>query len=109
MKTINLLDNLIFDEAHPKIEALHADENTRIVRFALAPGQEIREHKASQAVVQLQVLQGSGIFTGGDGQPHEFGPNMMMLFELGENHSIQALDEPLVFVAFLNKIAQVNE
>jgi hypothetical protein len=36
------------------------------------------------------VLQGKGIFSGGDGIEHTFGPNTLLVFDPGENHSIRA-------------------
>jgi hypothetical protein len=48
------------------------------------------------------VLKGQGMFAGADGQERPFGPNSLLIFDPGENHSIRALGENLVFVGFLH-------
>ena len=103
MKTFALFENVVFNDANPNAEPLHVDRNGRILRFALKPGQVVREHNAPNSPVNIVVLQGHGLFAGGDGQEQEFGPHAMILFDPGENHAIRALDEPLIFIAILHE------
>jgi hypothetical protein len=42
------------------------------------------------------------IFIGNNAEEHELGPQSGVVFEPGENHSVRALDQDLVFVAFLH-------
>ncbi|MBK8799514.1 MAG: hypothetical protein IPM07_25860 [Anaerolineales bacterium] len=49
----------------------------------------------------IVVLQGRGMFSGGDGHEVEHGPASLLLFEQGESHAIRALDEELIFVSFM--------
>ena len=74
----------------------------RILRFALRLGQVVEEHQAPRSPVHIVVLNGQGIFSNAEGIEHKLVPNILIIFEAGEKHSIRALDEDLVFVAFLS-------
>lgn len=108
MKTYRLLENIIFGDANPNAEPLHVDRHGRVLRFALKPGQYIREHSAPNSPVNIMVLQGHGVFAGGDGVEHQIGPMDFVLFDPDENHLIRATDEPLVFVAVLHEAPNPN-
>ncbi|MCW5875336.1 MAG: cupin domain-containing protein [Anaerolineales bacterium] len=103
MKSLALLDNLVFKDENPNAEPILVDSSGRIIRFTLKPGQSIREHKAPSSPLFIVVLQGRGRFTGGDGQPAEFGPHSLLVFDVGETHAVEALDEELVFLAILRQ------
>jgi quercetin dioxygenase-like cupin family protein len=62
----------------------------------------VREHNAPSSPVYLLVLKGQGMFAGGDGVEVNLGPNMLMVLNQGEMHSVRALDADLVFVALLH-------
>ena len=49
------------------------------------------------------VLQGHGLLAGADGVAQSFGPNSVVIFAAGENHSIQAVNEDLVALVFLRE------
>lgn len=102
MKVIHLYEDWVFHEANPYAEPLHVDAEKRVLRFALQPGQEVKEHLAPHSPVHVIILQGSGIFTGEDGSENEYGQGVLLLFDSGEKHRIRALDEPLVFLAILH-------
>lgn len=102
MKTFQLLDAIETHDANPYAEPLQVDKQGRILRFALKPGQIVREHSAPHSPVYLVVLKGNGLFAGADGVELEFGPNALLTFEPGEQHVIRALEEELIFVAFLH-------
>ncbi|RIK31192.1 MAG: hypothetical protein DCC56_03105 [Anaerolineae bacterium] len=102
MKTANLLENLTFkDEAHAN--PLHVDRQGRAILFTLKAGQSIREHNAPSSPFFVVVLKGQGVFTGGDGAEHVCGPNTLLVFDAGEQHSVRAVDE-LAFVGFLHGV-----
>lgn len=101
MKTINLLDNLQFGDTDPRAEPLHVDREGRAILFTLKPNQSIREHNAPSSPFFAVVLKGQGVFTGGDGVEHTCGPNTLLVFDAGENHSIRAIDE-LIFLGILH-------
>lgn len=103
MKTFALFENVIFNEPNPNAEPLHVDRHGRILRFALKPGQVVREHNAPNSPVNIVILQGHGLFAGGDGQEQKLGPETMILFDPGENHTIKALDEPFIFIVILHE------
>lgn len=103
MKTFALFENVVFNDANPNAEPLHVDRHGRILRFALKPGQVVREHRAPNSPVNIVILQGQGLFAGGDGQEQKLGPETMILFDPGENHAIKALDEPLIFMVILHE------
>ena len=103
MKSISLLEKVQFHDKDPNAEPLFVSEEARVLRFALRPGQVVREHHAPHSPVIISVLQGRGLFSGGDGVEKEFGPNDLLIFPAGENHSIRALNEELIFTVFLRE------
>ncbi len=102
MKSIPLMENWQFHDKDPYAEPLFVAPDGRILRFTLRPGQSVREHQAPHSPVYLIVLKGTGMYAGGDGNEQPFGPNSLLAFEAGEAHSIRAVDEDVVFVAFLH-------
>lgn len=102
MITILLHDNLVFHDKDPFAEPLFVDKTSRILRFALKPGQSVREHMAPHSPVTVVVLKGSGLFSGADNQEQRFGPGTLLVFDAGEIHAMRAEDQELVFVAFLH-------
>jgi quercetin dioxygenase-like cupin family protein len=101
MKSATLKENWQFSEKGAHAQPLHVDKNGRAILFTLKPGQSIREHNAPSSPFFVIVLQGKGIFAGGDGIEQTFGPNTLLIFDPGENHFVRALEE-LVFVGFLH-------
>lgn len=104
MRTMNLLQNLEFHDNHPYAQPLYVDEDGRVIRFMLKPGQVIAEHDAPSSPFYAVVLKGHGMFAGEDGVEHAFGPNDILVFDKGENHGVRALDEELIFVGFLHGV-----
>ncbi len=101
MKTTNLLEDLKFSDQRGLSEALLADQQLRILRFCLHPHQEIAEHSSPHSTVVLVVLKGKGLFSGADGKETCLEAQSMIVFQPGEKHRIQAQDQELVFLAFL--------
>jgi quercetin dioxygenase-like cupin family protein len=106
MKTFQLLEDIEFRDKDPYAQPLQVDEYGRVLRFALKPGQVVREHSAPSSPVYLVVLKGNGLFAGADGVERAFGPNTLLTFEPGEQHAIRAVDEELVFLAILHAAPQ---
>ncbi|MCP4415197.1 MAG: hypothetical protein GY805_01150 [Chloroflexi bacterium] len=104
MKTAQLLEGLEFHDKDPYAQPLHVEKDGRALRFTLLPGQSVREHNAPRSPVYIVVVKGHGMFSGGDGIESLFGPNSLLIFNSGENHTIRALDEELVFVAILHGV-----
>jgi quercetin dioxygenase-like cupin family protein len=102
MLSFQLNDAPIFHDNNPYAEPLFVDKWGRVLRFALKPGQSVREHTAPHSPVYVMVLQGTGQFSGGDNLEHTHGPGSLLIFEPGEVHAIRAGDEDLVFVALLH-------
>ena len=102
MKSIPLTENWVFHDKNPYAEPLFVAPDGRILRFALHAGQSVREHEAPHSPVYLVVLKGTGLYAGGDGREQAFGPDSLLIFEAGEPHSIRAVDEDVVFSAFLH-------
>lgn len=63
------------------------DEDGRVIRFMLQPGQSISEHNAPSSPFYVVVLQGRGMFAGADGVEQSFGPNDLLVFDKGERHA----------------------
>lgn len=104
MRSTNLLENLTFHDDHPFAQPLYVDEDGRVIRFMLKPGQSIIEHNAPSSPFYVVILKGRGVFAGADGVEHTFGPNTVLLFDKGETHAVRALDEELVFIGFLHGV-----
>ncbi len=104
MRTMQLLEGLEFHAEHPYAQPLLVDRNGRVLRFTLRPGESFKEHNAPNSPFYVVVLKGRGMFAGKDGQEREFGPNSLLIFDEGENHTVRALDEDLVFVGFLHGV-----
>ena len=103
MKATNLLENLNFGNKDPHAEPLHVDDNGRVILFSLRTDQSIREHNAPSSPFFVVVLRGRSVFAGSDGVEHTYGPNMLLVFDPGENHSIRALED-LVFIGILHGV-----
>ena len=103
MKSVQLLEGLEFDDANAHSQPLLVAPEGRILRFTLRPGQVVREHQAPHSPVYIVALKGQGMYAGGDGKEHQFGPNALLIFEAGESHSIRAMNEEVVFVTFLRE------
>jgi quercetin dioxygenase-like cupin family protein len=104
MRSTYLQESLEFHDDHPYAQPLYVDENGRVIRFTLKPGQSIVEHNAPSSPFYVVVIKGRGMFSGADGVEREFGPNAILIFDKSENHAVRALDEELVFVGFLHGV-----
>jgi quercetin dioxygenase-like cupin family protein len=107
MKTLPLLQTLEFRDDRPLAKPLLVDESGRVLRFTLRPNQRVAEHCAPHSPVHIVVLSGKGVFTGADGREVLLGPDALVVFNAGERHTVRALDEELVFVAFLHRLEGV--
>jgi quercetin dioxygenase-like cupin family protein len=103
MKLINVLEDLEFGNKDPHAKPLHVDDNGRAILFSLRTNQTIREHNAPSSPFYVVVIRGRGVFAGTDGVECTCGPNTLLVFEPGENHSIRALEE-LVFIGILHGV-----
>lgn len=83
----------------PASELVHDERDVRVVAFHLQPGQEIASHRSSSTVL-VQVIAGRGRFTG-DGSAEELTVGQSAIYAPDEAHAIEALDEPLRFVAVI--------
>lgn len=102
MKSIALYENWVFHDENPYAEPLLVDSEKRVLRFALRPGQVVREHVAPSSPVHVLILKGEGIFTADDGSENHYGAGTLLVFDSGEKHSIRALEDELIFVAILH-------
>lgn len=113
MKTLQLLESihehLEFSDDRPLAKPLLVEQSGRVLRFTLKPNQSIAEHCAPHSPVHIVVLRGKGMFAGEDGGEVLLGSDDLVVFEAGEMHAIRALEEELVFVAFLHKVEGVPE
>ena len=101
MKATNLLEDLKFGDKDAHAEPVHSDRKGRAILFTLKPGQSIREHNAPSSPFFVVVLKGQGVFPGADGKEQTCGPNTLLVFDPGENHTIHASEE-LVFIGILH-------
>ncbi|MCC7019917.1 MAG: cupin domain-containing protein [Ardenticatenales bacterium] len=104
MLSIALHDNVVFHDKDPNAEPLFVDKTGRILRFSLKAGQSVQEHVSPHSPVYIVVLEGVGVFSGGDKQEQRSGPGTLFVIAAGEAHAIRAEDEELVFLAFLHGV-----
>jgi quercetin dioxygenase-like cupin family protein len=83
----------------PSTRVLHDEPNLRVIAFHLQPGQTVPPHRNGSTVL-VQVITGSGRFTGEDGEA-TLRAGESAVYRPGETHSIEAWDEPLVFHAVI--------
>lgn len=102
MESRSLLSHLEFHDTDPYAKPMLVNQDVRILRWMLQPGQSTGRHAVPDSPFYVVVVQGRGMFAGGDGQEVEYGPASLVLFEQGESHSIRALDEELIFVSFMD-------
>ena len=104
MKTADLMAGVTFRDTRPNSEPLYFDVHGRILRFSLKPGQKIEEHSAPDSPFYAIVLSGEGYFSGGDGVEQLVRPNSLLVFAPGEDHTVRAEDEELVFIGILHGV-----
>jgi quercetin dioxygenase-like cupin family protein len=104
VKSAPLLNDLEFQPSHPEAVPLYVDKDGRVIRFALRPGQSIKEHAVPNSPFYVIVLRGHGWFSGKEGQAQRFGPNDLIVFEPGEKHNVRSDGEELVFVGLLHRV-----
>lgn len=107
MKSMNLFEKIEFNDKKASAQPLLADENNRIIRFALRQGQFLQEHRVPSSAVRIIVLQGNGVFKGEQDKTITCGPNSLVVFEPNELHSVQALEEDLIFIAILQNTKEL--
>ena len=86
-----------FNPAKPAMALIHDSDDARVMVFRIAPGQAVERHVTRSSVV-MQVLSGTGIVSGADGE-RQVGPGMLLTFVPGESHGMRAVDEELVILA----------
>lgn len=109
MRTYDLREDIQFNERNAHAQSLHSNEEARALRFAFLPGQRIDSHESPSSAVHLVVLQGRGMFAGADGVERECSEGMMVAFDAGEIHTVHALDEKLVYLAFYKENPATHE
>lgn len=108
MNAKQLLTDLEFHDSVPFAQPLLVDQQGRIIRWMLKPGQQIAAHQVPDSPFYVVVLKGRGMFAGADGQEQEYGPQALLIFEQGEAHTVRALDEELIFVSFLQGVDRMR-
>ena len=102
MESRSLLSHLEFHDVDPYAKPLLVNQDVRILNWMLKPGQSTSEHAVPDSPFYVVVIQGRGIFSGGNGIEEEHGPATLLLFERGESHLVRALDEDLIFISFMH-------
>lgn len=104
MKSTQLMEDLVFHDTLPFAQPLLVNQDSRILRWMLKPGQEVVEHKVPHSPFYIVILKGRGLFAGGDGVEQEYGAYSLLIFEPDEIHTVRALDEELIFIGFLQGV-----
>jgi quercetin dioxygenase-like cupin family protein len=102
MNTFLLVEHVKFDEHRPRAEPVFVGKDSRALLFCLRAGQSVKEHNAPHSPVNIVVLKGHGMFAGGDKKESLLGSNALVVIGPGEDHTIRAVDEDLVFLVILH-------
>jgi quercetin dioxygenase-like cupin family protein len=102
MESRSLLSHLEFHDSDPYAKPILVNQDVRILRWMLKPGQSTNEHTVPDSPLYIVVIQGRGLFAGRDGRAEEHGPASLIVFAQGESHSVRALDEELIFLSFMD-------
>ena len=101
MDAFQLLEHAKFSVAPTgNATAIHKSKYGRVIVFALRDGQALSEHKAP-APVNVVIIQGRAIFTGREGVDVPVAAPALLTMSPGENHSVRADGEDLVFAVFM--------
>lgn len=101
MESFKLLKDIEFSEGeNGHAQVLYADSQSRVLRFALSKGQSVN-HLHPHSPVQVVVLQGKGVFEGNNGY-QTAAKNSLLLFSKGEEFSVKAESEDVVFLALFH-------
>lgn len=107
MEQFRLLKNIEFKQGDSgNAQTLYADANSRVLRFGLLKGQRIEQFHP-HSPVQIIVLKGKGVFEGKNGYITAT-PDTLLLFSEGEEFSVRAENEDLVFLALLHGSKRVD-
>lgn len=101
MKATQLLTHLQFHDANPHANPIYVDKNGRAILFTLKPGQSIKDHTVPHLPFYAIVVKGHGFFVGQDGNEKRFGPNDLVIFDPGEEHTVGADGEEFAFVGLM--------
>jgi quercetin dioxygenase-like cupin family protein len=102
MKTLDVMENLVFGEEGPYAQQLISDEIGKIVRYTLKQGQELDETHAPFLPRYFVVVKGEAVFTSETGEEKRCGEGCLVRFGPREENSIQAVTEEVVVVGFLH-------
>ncbi len=83
----------------PAISLMHDGPDARLVVFRIGAGHSVPVHTSASTVV-LQVLSGSGLVNGIDGE-REVSAGMLVAFEPKESHGMRATTEELTLLAVI--------
>lgn len=103
MRAFNLSEGVEFNKKRPHAESLHSNEEGRALRFAFLPHQKIENFRIPSSPTHIVILHGRGVFKGADGEEKTCSTGMMVTFDAGEEHSVYAQDEKLVYVAIYDE------
>ena len=96
-RVVNVLESLTAKGERPNVELLSNSPELRLVRFDLAPGVEVKGHRAD-AVVALYALAGGGRVTAG-GRESSFRAGDLAVCQRNEIHGFTAGAEGLAVLA----------
>ena len=83
----------------PATQLVHDEESVKIVSFHLLANQEVPPHRSGSTVV-VQVIEGEGLFRGGDDEAHLL-TGETAVFAPDEMHSMKPVGGALRFLAII--------
>lgn len=85
------------NNTRPAMAVIHDSPEARLVVFRIAPGLQVAPHH-SRSRVMIQVLDGSGILSGGDSDM-DCARGDLVTYEPGEQHGMRSIDQELLLLA----------
>ncbi len=102
MRTVQLLDDLQFDDKGFYIQNLVTNQIGKIVRYTLKEGQVLEERRAPYVPVYLVIVKGNVDVTSEQGDTQRLGEGGLIVFFEHEGYTVKAVGGDVVLAGFLH-------
>jgi len=107
MESINVLENIVFDESKPVLRTLLPGPGPRVMLLCLHAGQSLPEHAAPDAIT-VQALSGWTTFYDGL-VPFEMKNGLLIRLEARRPHALTAHEDSALLVTILAPAIEARE
>lgn len=103
MESIQILENLVFDDSKPALRTLLPGPGPRVMLLCLRAGQTLPEHAAADTIT-VQALSGWTTFYDGPA-PCELRSGTLIRLAAGRRHALTAHEDSVLLVTIFGRIA----